>query len=68
MKTINSMYVKPCGESVIFDENGQKIASGKLSRPSLVSLHLQVLLALLRGEDLRWDQIERPGDGPGLSP
>ena len=57
---IESLCVKPSGEAVLLSEDGKKIAQGTLSRPALQSLHLQVLLALLRGEDLAWDRLENP--------
>jgi len=63
---IKSFYVKPSREAVIYDDGGKKIASGQLSQTSLLQLHLQVLQALLRGEDLPWTQIERPEDWPPL--
>lgn len=59
---INSLCVKPSGEAVLLSEGGERLASGVLSRPALLSLHLQVLLALLRGADLEWQEVERPQD------
>jgi len=60
--TIRNLYVKDTGYAVILDDRGQEIDAGQLSRPSLLQLHLQVLQALLRGEDLTWAQIEHPED------
>jgi hypothetical protein len=59
---IDSLCVKPSGEALILNEDGQQIASGVLSRPALHELHLQVLLALLRGANLSWEQVQNPGE------
>lgn len=59
---IRNLYVKQSREAILIGEDGETIASGPLSQTSLLQLHLQVLQALLRGEDLDWEQIEKLQD------
>ena len=63
---IRDFYVEPSRDATLIGEDGTVIAKGRLSESSLLQLHLQVLQALLRGEDLPWNQVERPEDWPPL--